>query len=224
MVVSRNFVEIGHFVCECGREFEKSQSLYAHQGKCKIHLGDRYDPDKHKGWDVGDARAWSRGKTKNNNESLNKMSKSLEEYYKINGGAFKGKKHTEQFKNGQSKRAKYNAVNHLNGWKAGNNKIPNRYEIFAENFLKSNNIPYKREVVIPQSQLGKKGSYYQLDFVVNGNIDLEIDGTSHDKEHDNIRDKYVGKLFKVYRINHGDSLSTLEKLLYEFLRSINMSV
>lgn len=57
------FIREGEFKCECGREFTKSQSLYAHQSKCKIHLGDRYDPNKHKGWNIGDARAWSRGRT-----------------------------------------------------------------------------------------------------------------------------------------------------------------
>lgn len=30
------------FRCKCGKEFPKSQSLYAHQSHCKIHLGDRY--------------------------------------------------------------------------------------------------------------------------------------------------------------------------------------
>lgn len=222
--MSRNFVQTGHFVCECGREFEKSQSLYAHQGKCKVHLGDRYDPEKHKGWNVGDARAWSRGKTKDTNESLNKTSNSLKEYYKTHDGGFKDKKHTEEFKASQSEKAKYYASNRLNGWKAGDSKVSNKYEIFTENFLNDRNIQYKKEVVIPQSLLGKKGSYYQLDFVINGNIDLEIDGSSHNKKHDDVRDKYVGKLFKVYRINHEDSLSKLENLLLEFLESINMSV
>lgn len=215
--MSGNFVHIGHFVCECGREFEKSQSLYAHQGRCKIHLGDRYDPEKHKGWNVGDARAWSRGKTKETNDSVAKMSNSLANYYAIHGGSFKGKKHTDEFKSAQSERIKYIATSHMNGWKAGNNKIPNKYEIFTENFLKEKNIPYKKEVVVPQSLLGKKGSYYQLDFLINDIIDLEIDGTSHNKEHDDIRDKYVGKLYKVYRINHNDSLSKLEESLLEFL-------
>lgn len=221
--MSRNFVQIGHFMCECGREFEKSQSLYAHQGRCKIHLGDRYDPEKHKGWNVGDARAWSRGKTKETNDSVNKMSKSLMDYYKTHDSAFKGKKHTEEFKNKQAEKAKYNATNHINGWKAGDNKIPNKYEIFTEDFLKSKNISYKKEVVVPQSLLGKKGSYYQLDFLINDEIDLEIDGSSHDKKHDDIRDEYVGKLFKVYRINHEDSFQKLEELLFEFLKSIDMS-
>lgn len=38
------FIKEGEFTCECGRKFTKSQSLYAHQGRCIIHLGDdRYN-------------------------------------------------------------------------------------------------------------------------------------------------------------------------------------
>ena len=220
----RNFVKTGHFICECGREFEKSQSLYAHQGKCKIHLGNRYDPEKHRGWNIGEARAWSKGQTKETNNSVAKMANSLKNHYKTHGGSFKGKSHSDEFKAAQSERAKYSAVNHMNGWKAGNNKIPNKYEIFTENFLKDKNISYKKEVVIPQSLLGKKGSYYQLDFLINESIDLEIDGSSHNKEHDDIRDKYVSKIYKIYRIKHDDSLQKLEELLVEFLKSINVGV
>lgn len=214
--MSRNFVRTGHFICECGREFEKSQSLYAHQGKCKVHLGNRYNPDIHKGWNVGDARAWSKGKTKDTDIRLAKTSESLINFYKNHDGMFKGKNHTDETKAIMSEKAKYNASNHINGWKSGNNKVPNKYEVFTENFLKEKNIPYKREVVIPQSLLGKNGSYYQLDFVINNDIDLEIDGSSHDKEHDTVRDKFVGKLFKIYRINHEDDLLKLEKSLLEF--------
>lgn len=222
--MARNFVQIGKFTCECGREFEKSQSLYAHQGRCKVHLGDRYDPEKHRGWNVGDARAWARGKTKDTDESVAKMAKSLTDYYETHGGTFNGRKHTEETKAIQSEKARYNATNHLNGWKAGNNKVPNKYEVFTENFLKENNISYKKEVVVPQSLLGKNGSYYQLDFVINGNIDLEIDGSSHSVEHDIVRDKYVGKLYKVYRINHKDSLQRLEEMLLEFIKTVQQTI
>lgn len=47
------------YKCECGREFEKSQSYIAHCGHCKTHLG--RDPlDR-----FGDSRAWMKGKTSN---------------------------------------------------------------------------------------------------------------------------------------------------------------
>lgn len=36
------FIKTGVFKCECGREFEKSRSLYGHQSHCRVHLGDRF--------------------------------------------------------------------------------------------------------------------------------------------------------------------------------------
>ena len=36
------FIRSGTFACECGKQYEKSQSFYAHQSHCKVHLGDRY--------------------------------------------------------------------------------------------------------------------------------------------------------------------------------------
>lgn len=30
----------GHYICECGKEFIKSQSFNAHKSSCRIHLGD----------------------------------------------------------------------------------------------------------------------------------------------------------------------------------------
>ena len=37
---NRSFQHEGHYICECGREFEKSQSYNAHLSHCKVHLGD----------------------------------------------------------------------------------------------------------------------------------------------------------------------------------------
>lgn len=34
----------GKYRCECGREFEKSQSLNSHFSRCKIHRGESYTP------------------------------------------------------------------------------------------------------------------------------------------------------------------------------------
>lgn len=36
----QTFQHAGNYVCECGREFSKSQSYNAHLSHCKIHLGD----------------------------------------------------------------------------------------------------------------------------------------------------------------------------------------
>lgn len=210
------FIKEGHFICECGREFTKSQSLYSHQSHCKIHLGDRYDPERHRGWNVGESRAWAKGKTKDTDPGLRAISEKL----KGREGTFKGHHHSEEFKHRQSENARYNAKHHLNGWKSGSSKVPNKYEEFTEQFLISNDVPYRREVTVPQSILGKKGSYYQLDFLINESIDLEIDGSSHDKVHDSERDSYISKLYKVYRIQHFDSIDQLEYELTKFISSI----
>lgn len=209
--MSRSFIQEGHFVCECGREFTKSQSLYAHQRHCKIHLGDRYDENIH-GDRIGDKRAWSRGLTKETDDRVrnNGIQVSIAKKGKP------GRPHTDESKAKLSKAAQYNASHHINGWKSGNNRIPNKYEVLTEQFLAKHSIPYEAEVVVPQSELGKKGSYYQLDFLINNEIDLEIDGTSHNSEHDTIRDSYIRKKYTVYRINHKDSLSSLENELFEF--------
>ncbi len=38
------FQHSGHYVCECGREFDKAQSYNAHLSHCRVHLGDeRYE-------------------------------------------------------------------------------------------------------------------------------------------------------------------------------------
>lgn len=219
--MSRNFVEEGHFVCECGREFSKSQSYYAHCSHCKIHLDDRYDEYKHNpAFRIPDKkRAWAKGHTMQEDTPQGEALRSTSEKNK-GKKPFLGHTHSEEFKKAQSVRARYNASNHINGWKAGSSKIPNKYETFAENFLKDHDVPYAREVVVPQSLLGKKGSYYQLDFLVSGKIDLEIDGSSHNGDIDKIRDSYVCKLYEVYRINHNDSMEVLETLLNRFLECL----
>lgn len=132
--------------------------------------------------------------------------------------SFLGRKHTDKSKQIMAEKAKDNVKNHRNGWKAGNNRIPNQYELFTEQFLLEKGIKFKREYVVPQSLLGKKGSYYQLDFLIDDIIDLEIDGSSHNEDHDMIRDHYVGTLYQVYRIEHHDSLELLKLKLNQFFQ------
>lgn len=198
------------YQCECGKEFEKSQSYIAHCGHCKIHLG--RDPEDR----FGESRSWSKGKMKDTDPSILSMSEKL----KGRESPFKGHEHSEEFKHRQAEVARYNAKNHINGWKSGSSKIPNKYEEFTEKFLISRGVKYLREVTVPQSSLGKKGSYYQLDFLVEGVVDLEIDGSSHDEMHDFERDQYVSKKYQVYRIKHSDSIEQLEIELDKFVSSI----
>lgn len=197
------------YTCICGKQFERSQSYVAHCGHCSIHLG---HPPKDR---FGDSRAWSKGKTKETDERIKHMADNLVG----RKGSFTGHKHTEEFKQRQAEIARYNASHHLNGWKAGSSKLPNKYEAFAETYLSSKNIPFEREVVVSKTVLSglPQPSYYQLDFVVDGKINLELDGTSHNDVHDAKRDELVSKMYVVYRIKHKNSLDVLENELKKFI-------
>ena len=207
------------YVCECGREFEKSQSYIAHCGHCKTHLGDRYSKEKHSTkYRISDTeRSWSKGLTKYTDERIKKQAE------KIQGrvGSFFGRHHTEETKNILSEVGRYNASNHLNGWKSGNSKIQNKYEKFVTQFLIENGIDFVSEVVIPKKELSEQETgYYQLDFLVNGVIDLEIDGSSHNLLHDEIRDSLLSRKYTIYRIRHNDSIEELRNRLEEFVAYI----
>lgn len=142
----------------------------------------------------------------------------MKKYYETNPGSFYGRHHTEETKKTIAERARYNAKNKLNGWKSGSNKIQNKYELFTWNFLKSNNIDAIPEYVVPNGH-----SYYQLDFLVNGNIDLEIDGSGHNFAGDEKRDLFIKnkKHFEIYHIRHNDSIDELKIKLNQFINSIN---
>ena len=94
--------------------------------------------------------------------------------------------------------------NHI-GWKT--RKIRSYAELFWEKVLKNNNLKYESEHTVKKKNLGieEKGCYF-LDFLIDGFIDLEIDGKQHKyenrKEHDVKRDELLTKNgFIVYRIS-----------------------
>lgn len=199
------------YTCKCGKTFEKKQSYVSHCGHCKIHLG--YDPPKRN----RSGTSWIKGRTKETDESVRRMA----EHHKQNPSrAFLGRKHSEETRRIMSEKARVTAKEHRNGWKSGNNRVPNRFELFAEQFLIDKGVAFEKEVVIPQSLLGKQGSYYQLDFLINNEIDLEIDGSAHNVSHDAIRDQYISKLYTVHRISHNDSIEQLEAGLNSFISTL----
>ena len=200
------------YKCECWKEYKNKQSYVAHCGHCKIHLG--RDPIDR----FGDSRAWMRGLTKNTDSRVRRLS----EISSKSKSGKPGHPHTEEFKIRISEISRNNAKSHKNGWKAGNNRIPNKYEEFTSEFLSENRLSYESEVVIPKSSLqSSEGGYYQLDFLVNGTIDLEIDGSSHSSHHDEIRDQLLSSKYIIYRISHHDSIEELRTKLNEFLIYIN---
>ncbi len=72
--------------------------------------------------------------------------------------------------------------------------------------LDNNHIPYQREFVVNKKTLGlNDSSNFFLDFLLPGNIDLEIDGKQHNyedrKEHDKERDAILSQHgYTIYRI------------------------
>lgn len=207
------------YICECGREFIKSQSYVAHCGHCRIHLKDRYNEKKHSSkYRISDEeRAWSKGLTKYTDERVRKQGETLVGRV----GTFTGGHHTEETKRILSEVGKYNASNHINGWKSGSSKIQNKYEQFVTDFLIQENVDFVPEFVVHKKELSEtETGYYQLDFLVNGDIDLELDGSSHSLLHDSIRDSLISKKYQIYRISHNDSLQEIEDKLKEFLSYI----
>lgn len=199
------------YTCECGRSFTKLQSYVGHCGHCKTHLG--HEPTDN----FGESRSWAKGKTKETDDRIRRMS----ERQRANPNmSFLGRHHTEETRRIMSEKARVTARKHRNGWKSGNNRVPNRFESFAEQFLIDNGVSFEKEVVIPQSLLGKQGSYYQLDFLINNEIDLEIDGSAHNVSHDATRDQYISKLYTVHRISHNDSIEQLEAGLNSFISTL----
>ena len=205
------------YLCACGKEFETVARYGGHCAHCKIHLG--HEPiDTFQGH-----RAWNKGKRKDTDERIAKAAEALRNRYRDGtlSKSFLGKTHTDETKKMMSEKARINAKMHKNGWKCGNSHIQNKYERFTEQFLKDHNIQFESEVTIPQSKFNKKGSYYQFDFLIEGRIDLEIDGTSHCnasvRQHDCERDFAVSQQYQVYRIIHNDNIEELHTKLLAFL-------
>jgi very-short-patch-repair endonuclease len=105
-----------------------------------------------------------------------------------------------------SKRARENIKNGThNVWKTRN--IQSYPELYVENYLLKNNIKFEKEKYISKSSLGlKENGGYFLDFYFEKEkLNLEIDGSQHNKperiKHDKQRDEFLEKNgYKVIRI------------------------
>lgn len=210
------------YKCKCGREFNTTSGYAGHCSHCPVHLGhlasDRF----------GDTRAWSRGKNKHTDRRIAESAARQKE--RIAAGEleppFRGKKHTEETRQKMSQSAQKVAKDRRNGWKCGDSHIQNKYEEFTAQFLSQAGIDFRAEVTIPRSAFGKKGSYYQFDFLVENRIDLEIDGSVHlspeQQEHDKERDSCVRQKYQIYRIQHQNNLELLKIELAKFVNMLRM--
>ena len=101
-------------------------------------------------------------------------------------------------------------------------------ETFTKEFLETNKIQFEQEVLIHKADLDNTigHGYYKLDFLIDGKIDLEIDGKQHTyperKERDIIRDTVLKEHgYIVYRIlinvQKEKRIEKLQEKLDEFL-------
>ena len=214
--------------CEfCGKQCKSLNSLNQHSTRCSQNPN-RKDFNK-----LGKYSHQNfKGQTKLTNDVIARVSASLQEsyesgrvvpYMKGKVGHFKGKHHSEETKQKLSVVGRHNAKNHINGWKAGNSAIPNKYEKYTADFLSNHSISFEQEVRVLTHQRGAKGvaTYYQLDFLIDNKIDLELDGTGHNFDNDSVRDTFIGKKYQIFRIRHNDSIDILHKELEKFIHNIN---
>ena len=175
-------------------------------------------------WFTG--QGWCKGLTKETDDRVAKFTKTLKDGYDSGRitPSFLGRHHSEGSKNVMSEKARYNAEHHINGWKAGNSKAPNKYELQTREYLSSLGITYEPEKTISKKTLGlNEPGLYNLDFLIDGVLDLEIDGSSHNtdniKQHDEKRDAaLMSNGYEVYRIKTYDSQDILAKELEKFLQ------
>ena len=99
---------------------------------------------------------------------------------------------SEETKNKMSESHKNSSA--YTGFKLRNKRLSTYPEITWKNILDTNSISYKEQVVVSKKKLDnsiRTGGYYQLDFLINDIIDLEIDGGQHFDETGNYIQKDI---------------------------------
>jgi very-short-patch-repair endonuclease len=146
--------------------------------------------------EIKDKMNWSKGLTKNTNDSVAKMAKTLK------GKPKKGKPHSQQTKDYLSRIRTEWLKNPQNRKNLGRHKR-SWMELIFEKYLSENNIiGWNTEVHFWNDQLQKN---YFVDFLFDDKkLIIELDGTQHRKtvEKDKLRDNWFSvKGYKVIRIS-----------------------
>lgn len=148
--------------------------------------------------------------------------------YTEEGKIYRSKSYCETMKNVAQERVKNGTHK---GWTSRN--IVSYPEKFWKGVLENNGIKYKFNAPIPKKLLGveNSGGFYFLDFLIGGNIDLEIDGKQHGYDEriksDIIRDELLTKNgFIVYRIAWNEIVSPegsalMKEKIDRFLKWLN---
>lgn len=193
---------IKKYVCLCGKEFLKSQSLNAHYSHCIIHRSGKL-PITNRG-----GGGWSKGMTKENNEGVKKMSSTL-------SITRTGKKHSEKTKTILSnKRIMFLEENPNSNvkWFIVNNgirdiKVQGKWELTIANWLNSNNIKWDRIRIKYDGHRTYTPDFWLPEF----NFFIEVKGW--------LRNEDIIKMNKVVMENSID-LRILNKELYNKLDTI----
>ena len=201
----------GTWTCKkCGKVFAKKTDLKKHNHDIHNPLSGKYN----KG-----GVAWNRGKTKETDERVAIVSKTIKERYEsgVIVSHMKGKKvcQTTRLKISDSMK-KAIKEGRAAGWMS--RKIMSYPETFWSKVLKESKIEYKANFPVSLKSLGEasRKSYF-LDFLLPGNVDLEIDGGQHHiperMKSDKIRDDILSRHgYIIYRIEWNDIRSTKGKI------------
>ena len=169
------------FKCECGKEFEKHQSLNAHKSWCKCNHQDSEIKMKR-------GRAWSKGQTKETNEAVKRIADTIKQ--RINEGSiipsFTDKKHTDETKKQMSEsRSKYIEEHNNYGlhwfeiWNGSRMvKIQGTWELKVANWLNDKGIKWDRTRI-----LYNKNRHYTPDFYLpEHKCYIEVKGWMKDRD------------------------------------------
>ncbi len=107
------------FVCECGKKFEKNNSLNAHFSHCLIHRKGKPPIDR-----FGEKRAWNKGLTKETDERVKKLSIINSREHHPNWGKHLSRDHKEKLS--RSLKGK------TGGMRSGSNKWKGQYIFYND--------------------------------------------------------------------------------------------
>jgi hypothetical protein len=94
-----------------------------------------------------------------------------------------------------------------------------KYREFVIDFLSKCNIPFQQDLVMLISSQGDRNTntYFPIEFLVDNKVNLEIVDSEAPIVDEDKRDAVISTHYKVYRINHNNSIEALERELYKFL-------
>lgn len=194
------------YTCQCGKTFEKANSLNAHYSHCAIHkqaIGTELSPNRVKGANKGKMMGWDKFDEDRLKEIYAKSSKTLKEKFATGEyTGFTGKTHTDETKQKiREKRVKVLSDGLQHG--AFKNGTLSYLETWFSSLIDKNGLSDTYSI---------KYNYhvypYFLDFAFTDlKIDFELDGKFHytyesNINHDKKRNEYLeSKGWKVYRIS-----------------------